>query len=207
MGSSEDDREVFDNEKPRHQVQFTCGFWLFDMPCTQALWQVVMGTNPSRFQGANRPVEKVSWEDCQEFITQLNEKFLGLSLRLPTEAQWEYACRAGTETPRYAENLDAIAWYNKNSKGQTQPVKQKQPNTWGLYDMLGNVLEWCHDGLRMYSSTASITDPLGPIDAGAGRAIRGGYWDSVAQVVRAAFRFEDHRVFRYGNLSFRCASS
>lgn len=103
-----------------------------------------MGANPSHFrgeEGAERPVERVNWEDCQEFMAKLNELLPGIALRLPTEAEWEYACRAGTDTPRYANNLDAIAWYDKNSKGETHPVKQKQPNAWGLYDMLGNVKE------------------------------------------------------------------
>ncbi len=116
MGSPDDDREAFDREKPRHQVRLTRGFWLFDTPCTQALWQAVVGQNPSRFEGVNRPVERVSWEDCQEFMGKLNKHFSGLDLRLPTEAEWEYACRAGTETPRYSTKLAEIAWYDKNSE-------------------------------------------------------------------------------------------
>ena len=206
MGSLEDDRESFDDERPRHQVQLTRGFWLFDTPCTQALWQAVMGQNPSMFKDAERPVESVSWEDCQEFIAKLNEQLLGLALQLPTEAQWEYACRAGTDTPCYAKKLDAIAWYDKNSERQTHPVKQKQPNAWGLYDMLGNVLEWCHDGRRTYA-TASVVDPLGPTEAGAVRANRGGGWRWGALGVRAAFRGEDLHGLRVGSLGFRCASS
>ena len=206
MGSPDTDREAFDDEKPRHLVQLTRGFWLFDTPCTQALWQAVMGTNPSRFPGANRPVEQVSWEDCQQFMAKLNQLLPGLYLQLPTEAQWEYACRAGTETPRYAEELGAIAWYNKNSKGETHEVKLKQPNAWGLYDMLGNVVEWCHDGPRKYKTAVTI-DPLGPVDAGADRALRGGYWDWSARVVRSTYRYADHRDYRDVHLGFRCSSS
>ncbi|MGE0681675.1 MAG: formylglycine-generating enzyme family protein [Candidatus Binatia bacterium] len=206
MGSPADEEGRYDDEGSRHEVQLTRGFWLFDTPCTQALWQAVMDANPSEFKGANRPVEQVSWEDCQEFIAKLNERFPGLALRLPSEAEWEYACRAGTSTARYAEDVDAIAWYDKNSKGETHPVKQKQPNPWGLYDMLGNVAEWCHDGQRKYTK-ASQVDPLGPTDPGASRVIRGGHWVWVARDVRSAFRSALLPGDRYDDLGFRCASS
>jgi formylglycine-generating enzyme len=209
MGSPDSDREASGQEKPRHEVQLTRGFWLFDTPCTQGLWQEVMGANPSRFQeedSAERPVESVSWEDCQMFIAKLNELLPGLALRLPTEAEWEYACRAGTDTPRYAQNLGAIAWYDKNSKGETHPVKQRQPNTWGLYDMLGNVFEWCHDGQRDYTADA-VVDPLGPTTAGANRVIRGGDWVWFAQRVRAAYHDAYLPGSRIDHLGFRCASS
>lgn len=206
MGSPDDDREVFDHEKPQHQVQLTRGFWLFNTPCTQALWQAVMSTNPSHFQGGNRPVEQVSWEDCQEFIAKVNELLPGLSLQLPTEAQWEYACRAGTETPRYAEKLDAIAWYEKNSKDETHEVKLKLPNAWGLYDMLGNVAEWCLDGWREYKAEMAI-DPLGPTDASVVRDIRGGSWLWNAQDARAACRSGTYPSDRREVIGFRCSSS
>ena len=116
---------------------------MFDTPCTQALWEAVMGENPSHFKGRDRPVESVSWDQCQEFLKRLNERCEGLELKLPTETQWEYACRAGTDTPRYREDLDEIAWYGDNSQDETHPVGQKVPNDWGLYDTLGNVDEWC----------------------------------------------------------------
>lgn len=206
MGSSDEDREAFDHEKPRHQVQLTRGFWLFDTPCTQALWQAVMGNNPSRFKGENRPVEGVSWEDCQAFIAKVNELLPSSRLQLPTEAQWEYACRAGAETPRYAQKLDAIAWYDKNSKDETREVKLKLPNAWGLYDILGNVAEWCHDGQREYSAEAMI-DPVGPTDPGAFRAIRGGYWSWYARHVRSADRDANPPGIRGVALGFRCSSS
>ena len=205
MGSPEDDREAFHNEKPQHEVQLTQGFWLFDTPCTQALWKSVMGTNPSRFQGEDRPVEQMSWEESQEFIAKLNGFLPGLALCLPTEAQWEYACRAGIETPRYVEDLDAIAWYTRNSRRETQPVKQKQPNPWGLYDMLGNVYEWRHDGRREYTRERVI-DPVGPLAPSADRVIRGGGWHADARDVRAAYRYWYRPGFRYVYLGFRCAT-
>ena len=126
MGSPEDEEGRFDSEGPRHEVTISKGFWLFDTPCTQALWVAVMGANPSRFKSKNRPVENVSWNDTQEFIERINEKVSGLDLCLPSEAQWEYACRAGTQGSTYADalkilgannapGLDAIAWYGGNS--------------------------------------------------------------------------------------------
>lgn len=139
-------------------MKISRGFWLFDSPCTQALWETVMGSNPSRIPGLHRPVESVSWEDSQEFLTEINGQVVGLTLRLPTEAEWEYACRAGTLGPWYAEDLDRIAWFENNSNQQTHCVKEKQPNGFGLYDMLGNVAEWCHDGPRTYTGE-SVVDP------------------------------------------------
>ncbi len=209
MGSLGSERGRDEDEGPQHEVQISQGFWLFDAPCTQALWQAVMGENPSRFQKGDwqeRPVEQVSWEDCQQFIARLNAQLPELASALPSEAEWEYACRAGTTTARYAEKLDAIAWYDRNSKGETHPVKLKQPNAWGLYDMLGNVDEWCYDGRRAYTA-ASVVDPLGPTTAGAHRVIRGGDWFWFAQDVRSAYRYADSPGYRYGNLGFRCASS
>jgi formylglycine-generating enzyme required for sulfatase activity len=179
---------------------------LFDTPSTQALWQAVLGTNPSRFKGKNRPVESVSWEDCQTFLDKLNAQLPGLALRLPTEAQWEYSCRAGTETARYEEELDAIAWYAENSNSATHDVGQKRPNAWGLYDMLGNVDEWCHDGDQDYQE-GRVIDPVGRTDAVAFRVIRGGSWDGTAQGVRAAYRNWVHPDDRSNFLGFRCAIS
>ncbi|WP_256868485.1 formylglycine-generating enzyme family protein, partial [Candidatus Entotheonella palauensis] len=206
MGSPEDDRDAFDLEKPRHEVLLSRGFWLFDTTCTQALWQVVMGSNPSEFKGENRPVERVRWNDCQHFIERLNQRYTGLDLGLPTEAEWEYACRAGTEGPRYADDLDAIAWYADNSHDNTHDVRKKSANAWGLHDMLGNVLEWCHDDPRNYHRTAAI-DPIGSIEAGAYRVIRGGSWDDPARFVRSAHRVASGPADRVGVLGFRCSSS
>ena len=162
-----------------------------------------METNPSQFTGDRNPVELVSWEDAQEFIGRLNAKEGSARYRLPTEAEWEYACRAGTETPRYHHDLDTIAWYTANSNGHTHPVGQKVPNAWGLYDMLGNVSEWCHHGGREYTA-AGVVDPTG---AGALRVIRGGSWGEAARDVRAADRGWNHPGYRSGDLGFRCVSS
>jgi formylglycine-generating enzyme required for sulfatase activity len=192
MGSAEEEEGRYDDEGPRHEVHISRGYWLFDTPCTQALWQAVMGDNPSGFQGAARPVENVSWKGCQGFIEALNAQLPGLGLRLPTEAQWEYACRAGMETARYAEDLDAIAWYEANSGNETHPVKQLQPNAWGLYDMLGNVLECCQDGRRDYTEAIEVDPVLAPTEADANRALRGGSWFLSARSVRAACRRWHH---------------
>ena len=206
MGSPEDEEGHDEYEEPQHEVHLTKGFWLFDTPCTQALWQAVMGADPSHSKGEQRPVEQVSWKDCQGFILKLNALLPGLALCLPTEAEWEYACRAGTDTPRYAQDLDVIAWYRENSGSETHPVGQKDPNAWGLYDMLGNVFEWCHDGQRKYTQERAL-DPIGSLEAGVVRVIRGGLWDDVAQVVRAAYRHWYDPGSRYVYIGFRCASS
>jgi formylglycine-generating enzyme required for sulfatase activity len=179
---------------------------LFDTPCTQALWQAVMGTNPSYFKGENRPVENVSWDDCQQFLAAFNQQFPELPLVLPTEAQWEYACRAGTQTARYEAELRAIAWYNRNSNNATHEVGQKRPNVWGVYDMLGNVWEWCHDDRRTYARTGMV-DPIGPTDADADRVLRGGSWGAPVRDVRAAARYEYPSGARRDLLGFRGASS
>ncbi len=238
MGSPKNEPGRFSDEGPRHQVTISRGFWLMDTPCTQALWQAVMGTNPSRFRSPDRPVENVSWDDVQEFLARINDQIPGLDLTLPTEAQWEYGCRAGTTTALYtgairilgdrnAPALDPIAWYGGNSgvdfdlddgydssdwaekqyphtKAGTRPVGLKQANPWGLYDMLGNVWEWCGDGMRDYQAEAVI-DPTGPLEAGAERCIRGGSWFSTARTVRAACRLLYPPGFRGNDLGFRCA--
>ena len=148
MGSPEDEEGRWDDEGPQHEVEVKA-FSMGETPVTQAQWEAVMGNNPSRFKGLNRPVECVSWNDCQEFCRKLNELVPGLDARLPTEAEWEYAARAGTTGPRYGE-LDEIAWYSGNSDSQTHPVREKKPNAFGLYDMLGNVWEWCADAWKDY---------------------------------------------------------
>ena len=157
MGSPEDEPERYDDEGPQHQVNISQGFWLFDTACTQALWQAVMGENPSWFEEADRPVENVGWNDCQEFLKRLNERLPGLDLNLPSEAQWEYACRAGTTTPfSFGANItpeqvnyDGNYPYAGGEKGwyrqETVPVASLPPNPWGLYEMHGNVWEWTQD--------------------------------------------------------------
>ncbi len=236
MGSPRDESGRFGDEGPQHQVAITEGYWLFDTPCTQALWEAVMGENPSYFKSPTRPVERVSWKDCQQFLQRLNERIPGLKLGLPSEAQWEYACRAESETATYAgaleivgdrnaPALDPIAWYGGNSgidfelengydstdwkekqyehtKAGTHPVGQKQPNQWGLYDMLGNVDEWCKDGKRDYTNNDE-RDPLGP--EGGGRVIRGGSWYSNARGTRCACRGANGPDSHYSLLGFRCS--
>jgi formylglycine-generating enzyme required for sulfatase activity len=238
MGSPDDEPGRFDNEGPRHTVYISRGFWLFDTPCTQALWEAVMGDNPSEFQSPDRPVEQVSWRDVQAFLGRINDRLPGLELVLPTEAQWEYACRAGTDTALYsgpiellgdanAPALDLIAWYGGNSsvgfeldnglertwlsdmqypegRAGTHPVRRKRLNPWGLYDMLGNVWEWCADGPRTYDADWQL-DPLGPSEAGAGRVFRGGSWSPPARLCRCAYRDGDVPDGRDDGLGFRCA--
>jgi formylglycine-generating enzyme required for sulfatase activity len=225
LGSPESEAGRFEWEGPRHEVELNEGFWLADTPCTQELWQEVMGGNASRFKSARRPVESVSWDDCQSFLETLSAHQPGLELRLPTEAQWEYACRAGTETATWlgdleilgannAPVLDEIAWYGGNSgvrfelaeghdstewpekqhpheRAGTREVKLKRPNPWGLYDMLGNVWEWCSDG--------AIADP----EEEAVRVFRGGSWSAHARYVRAAYRNWYPRDARDEDLGFR----
>ena len=161
MGSPEDEPEREEREGPVHQVTLSRGFWLADTACTQALWQAVMGTNPSSFTGdPERPVEQVSWEDVQEFLGKLEALLPGYAAALPTEVEWEYACRAGSRTPfSFGEqispkevNYDGNYPYAGGEKGEyretTVAVRSLPPNAWGLYEMHGNVDEWCADGLR-----------------------------------------------------------
>ncbi len=210
MGSPEDEEGRLPAEGPRHLVSIDSGFWMFDTPCTQALWEAVMGENPSHFkvadrpkEGADRPVESVSWEQCQEFLTALNSRLDGIQLSLPSEAQWEYACRAGTETARYSENLDAIAWCAENSGNETHSVAGKEANTWGLYDMLGNVWEWCV-GVWVNDYTEKARAAAAE-SASAHRVIRGGSWISFVERVRAASRDHVEPLGRGNHLGFRCA--
>jgi formylglycine-generating enzyme required for sulfatase activity len=208
-GSPDSDTEAFDREKPAHHVTISQPFYLGKYPVTQAQWEAVMGNNPSRFKGhPDQPVETVSWHDVHAFLRKLTEREGGRDYRLPTEAQWEYACRAGTDSPRYHHDIDAIAWYEGNSNAQPQPVGQKLPNAWDLYDMLGNVWEWCHDGWRRYTADAAV-DPMKPTatDTGALRVLRGGSWGLSALYVRAAYRHWLAPGLRYDYLGFRCASS
>lgn len=212
------------------------GFWLFDTPCTQALWQAVMGDNPSAFRSSDRPVENVSLEDVQRFLQQINELVPSLELELPTEAQWEYACRAGKQTAIYtgeigimgdgsASALDSIAWYSYDSgsnviKGlndfgwpetvspqsvaATLPVGLKLPNPLGLYDMLGNVWEWCADRWRLYAPEP-VSDPVGPNDPGVNFVLRGGSITDGADRSRCAYRGARPTNFRGYFIGFRCA--
>ena len=186
MGAPEYEEGWLAREGPLHKVTLSEAFWIADAPCTQSVYEAVTGKNPSRFKGDDRPVESVSWDEAQTFIEALNACFEDTRFELPTEAQWEYACRAGTTGGRYGE-LDTVAWHAGNAN-ETQPVRQKAPNAFGLYDMLGNVSEWCRDGMRRFSHDHA-RDPIGPTDTWTKRALRGGSWDNGARSVRAASRF------------------
>ena len=184
MGSPISEEGRYDSES-QHQVTLTKNYWLGKYEVTQAQWESVMGENPSRLKGGNRPVENVSWEDCQRFIRKINSQ-RHCGARLPTEAEWEFACRAGSTGP-YGGNgsLDDMGWYGGNSGSETHPVGQKQANAWGFYDMHGNVYEWCEDWYGDYGS--ATTDPAGPASGGV-RVVRGGCWCSFAQFCRSAYR-------------------
>jgi len=171
MGCSSGDNDCTAEEKPAHHVQLTKGFELGKYEVTQAQWQAVMGSNPSTIKGDDRPVETVSWNDVRDFLAKLNAQNDGYKYRLPTEAEWEYAARAGTAgTP---ESLNDIAWYDGNSGDETHPVGQKKANAWGLYDMFGNVREWVSDNFARYTDAAAV-DPSGQQAQGAGRQGGGG---------------------------------
>ena len=199
MGSEHGDLD----EEPVHQVRISKAFEMGKYPVTQAQWEAVMGGNPSHFKGADRPVETVSWDDVQEFLKKLNAGGDGHLYRLPTEAEWEYAARAGTKSDSSAE-LDAVAWYYGNSEAQTHPVGQKQPNAWGLYDMLGNVWEWCRDWYSQdYYRNSPTVDPPGP-PSGSQRVLRGGSWSDVPGFLRASCRDGNGPGSGYSNLGCRC---
>ena len=198
------------HDEIRHQVTLTHGFYMQTTPVTQGQWTAIMGINPSHFNdcGDNCPVEQISWNEVQKFIRRLNQR-TGKSYRLPTESEWEYACRTGTRTRFFFGNSDSqlglYAWYDENSGRTTHPVAQKQPNAWGLYDMYGNVWEWCSDWYGDYPS-GSVTDPAGPA-SGDNRVIRGGSWNCDARYCRSAIRGGYGPGFRFYNLGFRLAAS
>ena len=193
MGAThEQGNEANSDEKPAHRVTLN-SFSIGQTEVTQELWEAVMGSNPSKFKGAKLPVEQVSWNDCQEFIKKLNA-LTGQHFRLPTEAEWEYAARGGSKSQGYkysgSNNLGDVAWYDDddNSGDKTHDVATKQPNELGLYDMSGNVYEWCLDWYGSYSSSSS-SNPTGPGPAsGFGRVYRGGSWFSYAGRCRVANR-------------------
>jgi formylglycine-generating enzyme required for sulfatase activity len=202
MGSPKDEPGRRDDEA-LHKVTLTKPFQMGMHEVTQEQYEHVMGNNPSYSTGANKPVEKVSWNDAVEFCRKLSEHE-GVTYRLPTEAEWEYACRAGTTTD-YSfgddkSELGEYAWYYANSGGSTHPVGELKPNAWGVYDMHGNVWEWCQDWLAAYGSENVVIDPTGPA-SGEHRVLRGGAFTNQPRFVRAAYRntfLPDNRLNKYG---------
>ena len=201
MGSTSE--EAIDYEQPLTRVRISRAFELGKHEVTQAEWEAVMESNPSRFDecGGDCPVEQVSWDDVQEFIGRLNALEGEARYRLPTEAEWEYAARAGTSGDRYGGDLDAIAWHGENSESRTHPVGQKVPNAFGLHDMLGNVYEWVQDWYGAYPG-GSVTDPQGPM-SGSSRLHRGGGWIYGARGCRASGRYAGAPGYRTFYLGFR----
>lgn len=222
MGSPSNELGRYSDET-QHTVTLTKGYWLGKYEVTQAQYQTVMGSNPSNFKGDNLPVEDVSWYDANNFCAKLTaqEKAAGrlpegYEYTLPTEAQWEYACRAGTTTALNSgknltqeydncPNLGEVGWYTSNSGSKTHEVGQKKPNEWGLYDMHGNVWEWCKDWYGSYS-TGAVTDPVGP-STGSRRVIRGGSWYFNANYCRSAYRYYDFPDNDYYDFGFRAVLS
>jgi sulfatase modifying factor 1 len=193
-----------EGDEQQHQVSLTAGFWLAETPCTQGLWQSVMGGNPSHaLHDPRHPVDSVSWDQCQAFLAALAQRVPGAPARLPSEAEWEYACRAGSSGATYGPPLDAIAWYSANSDGEPQQVRLKAPNAWGLYDMLGNVDQWCSDFYHEFNGSA-LSDPAGPV-SGSERVYRGGAFDSDEEFCRCARRASMAPARHRPNLGLRIA--
>ena len=209
MGAtSEQGSDAGSDEKPVHQVTLS-SYYIGQSEVTQALWKAVMGNNPVESDfGDNRPVIDVSWDDCQDFVIKLNQ-LTGKRFRLPTEAEWEYACRGGKKSRRYKYSgsniIDDVAWYDGNSSDETHPVAIKSPNELGLYDMSGNVYEWCQDWYCDYSSAAQ-TNPTGA-SSGSYRVFRGGSWNYSAKYCRSSIRFINTPGYRKFNLGLRLALS
>ena len=208
MGATSEMKHPSSDEKPVHQVTLTNDYYMGKYEVTQALWQAVMGSNPSNFKGDNLPVETVNWNDCQEFISKLNS-LTGRKFRLPTEAEWEYAARGGKKSRGYqysgSRKISDVAWYEGNSRSKTHPVGRKQANELGIYDMSGNVWEWCSDWYGSYSSS-SQTNPMGS-DSGAKRVRRGGSWCYIARICRSSYRYGDAPDCRGLYLGLRLALS
>ena len=205
MGASNNDLDAENREKPQHRVTLN-DYYIGETTVTQELWQAVMDSTPSCFKGPRRPVEGISWEDCQDFIRKLNS-LTGCQFRLPTEAEWEYAARGGKKSKGYkyagGNDIDNLAWYGENSRSQTHDVATKRANELGLYDMSGNVYEWCQDWYDSYSS-GSQTNPTGA-SSGSIRVYRGGSWRSYARSCRVSYRSRSTPSYRYNGLGLRLA--
>jgi len=194
MGCSPGDSECDDNERPPHQVTITKGFWMGKTQVTQEAYQTVMGKNRSHFKSPRLPVETVSWDEAQAYCR-------AVGARLPREVEWEYAARGGSASSRYGP-LDDIAWHIGNSGSETHDVGQKQPNAYGLYDVLGNVWEWTADWFGDYSS-GPVSDPSGPTERRRG-TLRGGSWYNSPRDVRVSIRYRGGPGNRSLSIGFRC---
>jgi len=213
MGTSEDAPQHLLNERPV-EVTLSRGFWMQQTELTQNQYQQLMGCNPSFFRGEHNPVDSVTWDEATEFCRRLSElppeKEAGNLFRLPTEAEWEYACRAGITTEWcYGDNeegMEEYGWYHKNSGRTTHPVGEKRANAWGLFDMHGNVSEWCQDFYGEYPSEPA-TDPRGPETGDTRRTFRGGGWFFVAEYARSAYRDAHEPADRYVGRGFRLVAT
>ena len=207
MGATAEMSEPSIDEKPTHQVTLS-SYAIGETEVTQALWQAVMGNNPSYFKGDDLPVENVGWDECQTFINKLNN-LTGQRFRLPTEAEWEFAARGGNRShhTKYSgsSSLDEVAWYEDNSGSKTHPVKTKRANELGIYDMAGNVWEWCQDWYGIYSSS-SQSNPTGP-GSGSDRVSRGGSWSFTARYCCSSYRNGSTPDYRSSGLGLRLALS
>jgi formylglycine-generating enzyme required for sulfatase activity len=206
MGSPTTEEGRYDDEE-QVEVTLTKGYWMGKHQVTQAQWEAVMGSNPSHFQGANLPIETVSWHDAHEFLGKLNAR-LGSrdagTMVLPTEAQWEYAARAGSASVYSGGGLEQVAWYDCNSSGTTHVVGTKKANAWGLHDMSGNVGEWCADWYG--KDLPAGVDPKGPA-SGTYRVFRGGDWGSNARCCRLAHRYDGYPTGSVDGIGFRLVRS
>ena len=208
-GAMEQDDDVYNDERPQHKVTLDDSY-IGETQVTQALWQAVMGNNPSNWEGDDLPVETISWNDCQEFIKKLNQ-LTGKTFALPTEAHWEFAARGGNSSKGYkyagSDNLDEVAWFTDNSNIQTHQVAQKKANELGLYDMSGNVWEWCNDwyGGQYYQSSPE-RNPQGPT-SGVIRVLRGGSWGNVAWYCCVSYRYHSYPDRRSCSIGMRLSLS
>lgn len=207
MGGDKKLEQAEDHENPKHMVKISNAFYMGKYEVTQKQWHEIMNNNPSKYIDDLRPVEQVSWNDVQVFIQNLNDREGTHQYRLPSEAEWEYSARAGSEGPYTFGSdtniLSQYAWYRNNSNGKTHPVGQLEPNAWGLYDMHGNVHEWCQDWFdRNYYSQSSSNDPFGP-QTGLAKALRGGDWGSEDWYCRCASRSLSSPDRRSNRVGFR----
>jgi uncharacterized protein (TIGR02996 family) len=205
MGSPEDEPDRYDDEGPRHRVRISRGLWVGVTPVTQGQWRSVTGERANNYSGEERPVDQASWRESQRFCEMLGG-WLGRPCRLPSEAEWEYACRAATTTRFFTGSderaLAAAAWYEANSNGESQPVGRKTPNAWGLHDLLGGVWEWCADSQREFpADAAEVEDPLG--DESGLRVVRGGSVRNDPRATRCAHRGIDSLDSHLGPLGCR----